>query len=279
MKISGESIINCRLHESQIGVWYLGQEGFLFKNGDKHLVVDPYLSDYVDKNCCQFVKWERLYAPPISAEELSFVDVVLCTHTHYDHADPATVSVIAKNNPKTKFVVPAPETEVFVGYGIAKENIIPARNGEMISVDGFDIIPVPSAHEELHIDENGNYHELGYIIIANGQKFFHAGDMCIYDGLMELLRGYDIDIAFLPINGRDYFRNKNDIIGNFNCEEAVLLAKEIGAKMLVPMHHDLYAVNRVNICNFVSAVSELDAYRKYHIFAPGEMYVSMPSEG
>ncbi|MBQ3049070.1 MAG: MBL fold metallo-hydrolase [Oscillospiraceae bacterium] len=275
MKVSGESIVNCSLHESQIGVWYLGQEGFLFKNGDKHLVVDPYLSDYVDKNCCRFVKWERLYEPPVSAEEISFVDVVLCTHTHYDHADPETLPIIAKNNPNTKFVVPAPEAEVLVGYGISRENIIPACDGEMISVEGFDIVPVPSAHEELHVDENGNYHELGYIIIANGKKFFHAGDMCIYDGLIELLRGYDIDIAFLPINGRDYFRNKNDIIGNFNCEEAVLLAKEIGAKMLVPMHHDLYAVNRVNICNFVNAINELDAYRKYHVFAPGEMYVSM----
>ena len=97
--------------------------------------------------------------------------------------------------------------------------------------------------------------------------------MCMYDGLIETVKPYGVDMAFLPINGRDYFRNRNDIIGNFNCEEAVLLAKEIGAEILVPLHHDLYAVNRVKTGHFVDAVEMLHPFRKYHIFAPGELYV------
>ena len=140
---------------------------------------------------------------------------------------------------------------------------------------GFWVMPIPSAHESLHTDENGHYKELGYMIRTNNQTFFHAGDMCMYDGLIDTLKQFQIDIAFLPINGRDYFRNRDDIIGNFNCREAVLLAKEIGAEMLVPMHHDLYQVNRVSVADFVSTVEELDAYRKYHIFAPGELYINM----
>ncbi|MBQ7800049.1 MAG: MBL fold metallo-hydrolase [Oscillospiraceae bacterium] len=273
MKISASSITNTNLAEGQVGIWYLGQEGFLFKNKDKYLVVDPYLSYYVDENCCQFVKWERLYAPPISAEELSFVDVVVCTHSHFDHADPSTLSKIAKANPKTVFVVPAPEKETIAAYGIESERIISAKADEILSICGFEIKGVPSAHEEFHIDKNGNYHELGYIIEADGQRFFHAGDMCIYDGLAERLT--NIDIAFLPINGRDYYRNKNDIIGNFDCVEAVTLAKEIGAKMLVPMHHDLYAVNKVESAYFVSVLNEIHPYRQFHIFSPAERYISV----
>ena len=95
----------------------------------------------------------------------------------------------------------------------------------------------------------------------------------MYDGLIESLIPYQVDVALLPINGRDYFRNRDDIIGNFNCEEAVLLAKAMGADMLVPMHHDLYAVNRVRTAHFVDAVETLDPFRKYHIFAPGELYI------
>ena len=97
----------------------------------------------------------------------------------------------------------------------------------------------------------------------------------MYEGLIESLKKFDINIAFLPINGRDYFRNNADIIGNFNCEEAVLLAKEIGAKMLVPMHHDLYEVNCVNVENFVGAIKKHDTFRRYHVFSPGELYVSV----
>ena len=52
---------------------------------------------------------------------------------------------------------------------------------------------------------------------------------------------------------------------------AALIA--IGADMLVPMHHDLYEVNRVRPSHFVDAVETLDPFRKYHIFAPGELYI------
>ena len=95
----------------------------------------------------------------------------------------------------------------------------------------------------------------------------------MYDGLIPALKPYRIDVAFLPINGRDYFRNCQNIIGNFSCEEAVLLAKQICAGMLVPMHHDLYEVNRVKTAHFVDVVETLDPYRPYHIFAPGELYI------
>lgn len=273
MKLTANDVLNTALHPRQLGVWYLGQEGILLKSEENFLAVDPYLSDYVDRNCCDYVKWERLYAPPVKAEQLHFLNAVLCTHTHYDHADPDTLPVIAKSNPSAKFVVPAPAVETLAGYGIEKTRIISAVAGQTITIENFEIIPVPSAHETLQTDIHGNYEALGYIVRTNGKTIFHAGDMCMYDGLIETVKPYGVDMAFLPINGRDYFRNRNDIIGNFNCEEAVLLAKEIGAEILVPLHHDLYAVNRVKTGHFVDAVEMLHPFRKYHIFAPGELYV------
>lgn len=273
MKLTKNTIMNTPLHPTQVGVWYLGQEGILLKSSNGFLAVDPYLSDYVDQNCCQYVTWRRLYQPPVDAAELDFLNLVLCTHGHYDHADPITLPRIAATNPNTRFVVPAPEVDTVAGYGIAKERIVPAVAHQPLTIDGFEILPIPAAHETLTTDENGNYAALGYVIRTGGKTFFHAGDMCMYDGLIETLKPLRVDMAFLPINGRDYFRNRDDIIGNFNCEEAVLLAKAIGADTLVPLHHDLYAVNRVRTAHFVDAVETLDPYRKYHIFAPGELYI------
>ncbi len=273
--LSSFEISEQRLCENQVGVWYLGQVGFLFKSKNSYLAIDPYLSDYVDQNCCEFVDWKRKYNPPISPKELSFVNYVVCTHLHYDHTDPITVSEIAKNNPNTKFIIPAPCANDVTEYGVDAENIIFARAFEEIKLNNFTLIPIPSAHEELHTDSNGDYCELGYVIKTNEQTFFHAGDMCMYDGLIQNLEKFSINIAFLPINGRDYFRNKNDIIGNFTTEEAVLLAKEINANMLVPMHHDLYDVNSVGADVFVKAIEKHHPYRKYHIFSPGELYISI----
>ncbi len=271
MKNLANDIKSTALLSSQSGIWYLGQEGFLIKNDDLYIVVDPYLTDYVDRNCSKLVKWERLYPAPMKAEELNFVDIVICTHSHYDHADPETLSAIAKANPKTKFIIPAPECENIASYGIESERIIPAKADEVLSFGKTKIMPIPSAHEEFHTDENGNYCELGYIIENESGRFFHAGDMCMYDGLVERLQ--NIDIAFLPINGRDYFRNANNIIGNFTCEEAVLLSKACGADMLVPMHYDLYEVNRVSTSVFSNVVERLNPMQKYHYFVPAEKYI------
>jgi L-ascorbate metabolism protein UlaG (beta-lactamase superfamily) len=82
-----------------------------------------------------------------------------------------------------------------------------------------------------------------------------------------------IDVAILPINGRDYYRNEKDIIRNIDSAEAVLLAKQIGADLLIPVHHDLYEVNRVSPPFFVDMLMSLHREQCYHIFAPGEKYI------
>ena len=271
MKATIASFNAIKLTEAQTALWYLGQEGFVLRHKNTCLAVDPYLSDYVDQHCCQFVKWERLYPAPVAAEELSFLNAVLCTHTHYDHSDPWTLPKIAAANPETVFVVPAPAVDVIASYGIDRARILPAYADRPITLGDFTVTPIPSAHEELHVDENGNYCELGYLIDADEARFFHAGDMCLYDGLIERLQ--HVDVALLPINGRDYFRNKNDIIGNFNCEEAVTLADTIGAELLIPMHHDLYAVNRVSAASFVDTLTALAPQQAYHVFVPSEAYI------
>ena len=99
-----KGICSLPLAEGQTALQYVGQEGFLVGKAGKYLAVDPYLSDYVDQNCSQLVEWKRLYAPPLQAEELDFLDAVLCTHSHYDHTDPWTLPKISKANPNTKFI-------------------------------------------------------------------------------------------------------------------------------------------------------------------------------
>lgn len=266
-----KDVLSLNLTEQQTALWYLGQEGFIIGHSGRYVAVDPYLSDYVDKNCCQYVEWKRLYAPPIEANELDFLDAVLCTHTHYDHADPWTLTKIAAANENTKFIVPAPEVDVIASYGIDRDRIVPAYADKQIALDGFSIMPIPSAHEVFHTDAQGNYRELGYIIEDGINRVFHAGDMCMYDGLAERL--CNINVSILPINGRDYFRNANDIIGNFDSAEAVTLSKIIKAELLVPVHHDLYEVNKVNPAHFVDTLMTLNREQKYHIFMPGEKYI------
>ena len=70
-------------------------------------------------------------------------------------------------------------------YGIPRNHIIGAISGTSLKCRDYTVIPIPSAHEELH--ENGNYMELGYKIIRDEISLYHGGDCCLYDGLSDYL--------------------------------------------------------------------------------------------
>lgn len=266
-------ILNTVLAEGQVAIFYLGQESILLKAEDKYLLFDGYLSDYVDKNCCsEQVQWVRRYAPPMSPSELDFVDLVFCSHAHYDHTDPWTLGEMAKVNKKAKYIIPAPFVEKVVGYGVNENDIIAAYADRDIKLDGALVTPVPAAHEELCPDENGNFDCLGYKVTVGGVTLFHAGDCCIYDGLCERVQG--TDIMLLPVNGRSYFqRYVRDIIGNMTAAEAAELCRAANAKMLIPMHFDLYSVNCLATSTVVEQIEATANMLPYHIFKPGEKYI------
>ena len=270
-----EWVLNAPLAEGQAAVYYLGQEGILLQAGGRTLAVDPYLTDYVDVHCCtEAVRWKRRYPAPVTPEELAFVDFVLLTHEHFDHADPDTISRIAAANPRTVFVAPAPIREAVLSYGVREEQLADALADEAVALGPFSVTPVPAAHEVFHTDAQGRFREVGYRIAFCGMSVFHAGDCCIYDGLEARIA--NADVLFLPINGRSVFKNREDIIGNMTAEEAVELALRANAGMLVPLHFDLYDVNGVNPAVFVDLVTSAAPALRYHIFRPGERYVLCP---
>lgn len=265
-------ILSTKLTEEQIAIFYFGQEGVLIKYKNKYILIDAYLSDYVDQNCCtESVKWIRRYPAPIQAENLDFIDYVFCTHDHYDHMDPLTLGTLAAHNPNAVFFAPEPVKNKLLHYGVAPERIRGAVADQLIKLNGCDVIPVPSAHEELHQDENGNYYELGYKIIINNISLYHAGDCCIYNGLCDRIK--DVDIMMVPVNGRDYYKLENDIIGNMNALEAILLARKANAGLLIPMHIDLYDINRINPADFVDTLYTHNPRQAFHMFVPGERYI------
>ena len=266
-------ILNTKLAEGQIAIFYLGQESILIKSKGKYLLFDGYLSDYVDKNCgSETVKWVRRYPAPVSGEELDFVDYVFCSHAHYDHTDPWTLSAIAKVNKKAKYIIPAPNVQKVIGYGVSADDIIPAYADVSIELEDAFVTPVPAAHEELTLNENGEFDCLGFVVKLDDVTLFHAGDCCIYDGLAERVKG--ADLMLLPVNGRSYFqRYSRNIIGNMTCAEAAELCVITDAKMLIPMHFDLYDVNCLATSTVVEQIEATAKNLPYHIFKPGEKYI------
>lgn len=267
-------ILETRLAEGQAALFYLGQVGFLIKYEEKYILIDGYLTEYVDRNfSTEEVVWKRRYPAPVDPAELDFVDYVFCTHAHSDHTDPWTLTKIAEVNPKACYFGPHAVVQAYKEMGLPETSLRELKpDEEVMLTDSIRVTAIPAAHEELHPDGCGGYEEAGYVFRLGDRKVYHAGDCCLYDGLEERVQG--CDAMLLPINGRDYYRRyKKDIIGNFDSVEAVTLAKHTGAKLLIPMHFDLYDVNAVNPAYFVDCVTRLNPFQPFHIFAPGERFI------
>ena len=124
----------------------------------------------------------------------------------------------------------------------------PASHADKMSASqpapGLTIHALASAHEFLDRDAaTGKYPYLGFVIEAGGCTFYHAGDCCLYEGLVTKLRAFSPHAMFLPINGRDARRLRANCIGNMTYQEAADLAGAVGCKLVVPTHYDMFAMN------------------------------------
>ena len=78
---------------------------------------------------------------------------------------------------------------------------------------------------------HGRAKYLGYVFQFGDWSIYHSGGTVRYDGMAEKLREFRIDVALLPINGRAAERR---IPGNLFGNEAAELAKDLGAKLVIP---------------------------------------------
>jgi L-ascorbate metabolism protein UlaG (beta-lactamase superfamily) len=88
---------------------------------------------------------------------------------------------------------------------------------------------------------------------VGGRTIYHSGDCCLYDGLVERLRKWQIDVALLPINGRDPARG---VAGNFSPMEAADLGLQIRAGLVIPCHYEMFEFNTVSPEEFVASAQE-----------------------
>jgi L-ascorbate metabolism protein UlaG (beta-lactamase superfamily) len=223
-------------------LWWLGQSGFLIQWQGKHLLFDPYLSDSLTKKYAATDKPHmRMTELVVAPEKLDFIDVVTSSHNHTDHLDPETLLPLTKANPELVMVCPdANRVTVRERSGLPDERIKGLDAGQSVSVAGFEFHAVPAAHEKLDKDKEGRHIYLGFVVKFGPWAIYHSGDTLLFDGMVDILKPYNVDVALLPINGRALERR---VAGNLWGREAAQLAKDIGAQVVIPCHYDMFSFN------------------------------------
>lgn len=168
---------------------------------------------------------------PESEKNIKKVDVMLCTHGHFDHIGDA-VEIAKKHSPT---VVGIPE---LVGWLEKKgvKNTAMMNKGGTQSVGDIRVTMVHADHSCGITDGDQTVYggeACGYVIqFDNGVKIYHAGDTNVFGDMKIIHDLYNPEIAMLPIG--DHF--------TMSPREAAYGVGLLKPKTVIPMHFGTFPV-------------------------------------
>ena len=256
----------CRPAPGTMAIWYMGQESVIWKAGGMTAWIDPYLSPNPG----------RRYPPLCAPAEVSAADLILISHEHTDHLDPASCAGIAQAAPAARFVAPPVCGPLLRAAGVPQDRILTPRTAEPLTLGSWRLTTIPGAHEQVDWTAERDHRFVGYIVEVDGLSCYHAGDTLACDELLAALLPWvgRLDLAMLPINGRDYFRLAAQCYGNFTFREAAEVAMRLAPGLTVPLHYDLFhTFNDERPAHFVDYIYDKAPYLPIAVLAPGQRLI------
>ncbi len=178
---------------------WLGHAGFLIKVGMKNIYIDPYQISSGEKKA----------------------DILLITHSHYDHCSIEDINKIIKKD--TLVLCPADCQSKITKLDVKMQVVEP---GQKLRIDNITIKAVPAYNINKKFHSKGE-NWLGYII-ENGKTVYHAGDTDLIPEMKKIaeLAKKKRLIALLPVGGTY----------TMDSAEAARAAQIIKPFLAIPMH-------------------------------------------
>ena len=198
-------------------VTFLGQAGLLLQTDSCTVMIDPYLSDSVEK--VNPANYRRVPVDPRFFDIRP--DVMIFTHNHLDHYDPETAPVFFKKYRGMTVLAPSSV------WGSARQEA-PGHNYVLFDRHtrwteyGLTFKAVKACHSDDYA--------IGVIVDDGEKKYYITGDTLYNEEIFKDLPD-DIDVVFLPING---------VGNNMNMADAAAFFRKTGAKKAVPIHTGMF---------------------------------------
>jgi L-ascorbate 6-phosphate lactonase len=218
-----EEIRGTTVGKNQVALWWLGQATFCLKFGDKIIYTDPFYRAENDEP-------PTLQELPLKPEEFTGASLICCTHEHLDHTDPKTLPGASVASPNAKIVVPKPTVDFVKSLDVPESRLLPMRGDDTLERDDIRVHALPAAHMRLEYSHESGHRYLGYVIQSNGITLYHPGDTQPYDGWARRVSTFDLDVALLPISGRD----------NLFWQQALYFCANHRPRVAIPMHYGLF---------------------------------------
>lgn len=198
-------------------ITWLGQAGLLFEHRGYKVMIDPYLSDSVEK-----INPNNYRRKPVDESLFDIkLDMMIFTHNHLDHYDPETVKKFITEESAMTVLAPSSVWSEVRKIG-GNNNYVLFNRHTQWSESGLVFTAVKAEHSDPT--------PIGVIIDDGDKKYYVTGDTLYNEEIFEDIPN-DIYAVFLPVNG---------VGNNMNMTDAARFAKRVGAKKVVPIHIGMF---------------------------------------
>jgi L-ascorbate metabolism protein UlaG (beta-lactamase superfamily) len=214
-------------------VTWIGHATLLLRAGGLNVLTDPQFSERASP--VAFAGPRRVVPPAIPLDRLPHVDVVVISHSHYDHLDEASVVALAKQQGGPPlFLVGLGLKPWFAAMGI--ENVVELDwwDAHTVGPVKFTFTPVQHWSSRTPWDRNRTLWG-GFLVEHPSLRFFFAGDTGYSRDFRDIAaRVGPIDLAAIPIGAyapRWFMRSQH-----VDPAEAVQIHLDLNAKRSVAIH-------------------------------------------
>ncbi|MBO2945549.1 MBL fold metallo-hydrolase [Paenibacillus sp. F411] len=229
-------------------VTWVGHATFFIQYEGLNIVTDPVWAKRM-----AFTK--RLGEPGIPITDIPPLDLILISHSHYDHLHVASIRKLYRSH--TTIIVPAGLRRKMVAKGFRR--VIEMHWWETLTHGGVRISFVPTQHwtRRTPFDTNTS-HWGGFVLEPNldseeiaednplqedgtrklPPNLYFAGDSGYFPGFKDIGRRYNIHIALMPIGAYEpeWFMTSQHV----NPEEALQAFLDVQAETMIPMHYGTF---------------------------------------
>ncbi len=215
---------------SNPSVTWLGHAAFIVRIAGKTILTDP----FIGKIAGPFgIGPRRFVASPLSADELPRADVMVVSHNHYDHLDAHAIDNYPFKD-ATQVIVPLGLGQFFAKRGYSK--VLEQDWWQTWEQDGLSVTTLPAVHFSGRglFDRNKTLWASFAFESAN-ERIWFSGDTASGEVFREIgERHGPFDLALVAIGAYEPRSIMRSI--HASPEEAVEIARDIGARQAIGMH-------------------------------------------
>jgi L-ascorbate metabolism protein UlaG (beta-lactamase superfamily) len=224
---------NTFINSTYDGLIWLGHATYLIRLAGVLMIIDPLFGS-------PSLVMKRLSKLPIDVKNLSNLDLILLSHDHRDHADEASMRLLATQNPSVQYLTGLKVDELLKSW-TASKNIQKAGWYQQFETDfPLKITYLPSRHwgKRLLADTNKRLWG-GFMIESESKTIYFAGDSGYGPHFKEIAHVFPkIDIAMIGIGAfkPEWFMGPS----HTSPADAHRAYTDVGARTMLPMHYGTF---------------------------------------